>query len=119
MKPLLIYDGDCGFCTSSARWAESRWNGDARALPWQRADLDALGLTREEANATAWWIDEGGRRFHGHLAIAHSLAAGTGWSAALGRALLHPPFTWIGAVVYPVISRYRHRLPGGTPACRA
>ena len=119
MKPLLIYDGDCGFCTSSARWAESRWDGRARAVPWQRADLVQLGLTPEQANATAWWVDERGRHFPGHLAIAYALAAGAGWSAALGRLLLHRPFTWIGAVVYPVISRYRHRLPGGTPACRA
>jgi predicted DCC family thiol-disulfide oxidoreductase YuxK len=113
MEPLLIYDGDCGFCTSSATWVAA-----GRAVPWQRADLAALGLTREQANASVWWIDERGRRFHGHLAIAYSLRARGTWTAPLGRVLLHRPFTWIGAVVYPIVSRYRHRLPGGTPACR-
>ncbi|MGH9170291.1 MAG: hypothetical protein ACRD0Z_05400, partial [Acidimicrobiales bacterium] len=35
-----------------------------------------------------------------------------------GRALSVPPLRWLAAAVYPVVARVRHRLPGGTPACR-
>jgi predicted DCC family thiol-disulfide oxidoreductase YuxK len=99
----------------------ARWHGRVRAVPWQTLGPDELaghGLTPEEARSAAWWIDAAGRCFHGHLAIAHALRAGSGWSALVGRVLLLPPFSWLGAAVYPLISRWRYRLPGGTPACR-
>lgn len=119
--PLLIYDGDCSFCTTSADWVTARWQGRARAVPWQMLGTDelaALGLTREDVRSAAWWIDQNGRRSRGHLAIAHALAAGSGSSATVGDVLLVPPLRWIAAAVYPVIARRRHRLPGGTPACQ-
>jgi predicted DCC family thiol-disulfide oxidoreductase YuxK len=119
--PLLIFDGDCGFCTSCADWVAARWHGNARAVPWQFLGTDELaahGLTRDDVRAAAWWIDVDGNPSRGHLAIARSLAAGSGWTAAVGRVLLVPPFRWLGAAAYPLIARMRHRLPGGTPACR-
>ena len=48
MEPLLIYDGSCGFCTSSARWPESRFRGPAHAVPWQKADLERLGIVKKK-----------------------------------------------------------------------
>ena len=119
--PLLIYYGDCSFCTSSANWVAARWAGGARAVAWQTLAADELAaraLTADDVRSAAWWIDETGRRSRGHLAIAHALAAGTGWPAAVGRVLLLPPFRWIAAGLYPLIARWRYRLPGGTPACR-
>lgn len=119
--PLLIFDGDCGFCTSCANWVAARWAGDARAIPWQTlsdAKLAALGLTRSDVSAAVWWIDDRGEKFRGHAAIAESLSAGSGWSALAGRALRVPPVSWLAAAAYPLIARWRHRLPGGTPACR-
>jgi predicted DCC family thiol-disulfide oxidoreductase YuxK len=118
---VLVYDGDCSFCSASANWVTARWHGRARAVPWQALasdELAALALTPDEVRCAAWWIDEGGRRSRGHLAIAEALTAGSGWSAIVGRALLVPPFRWVGDAVYPLIVRWRHRLPGGTPACR-
>jgi len=68
--------------------------------------------------AAVWWIDADGRRSRAHVATARALLAGSGWSAVLGHALLAPPFRWLAAAGYPLVSRWRHRLPGGTPACR-
>ncbi|MGH3008737.1 MAG: thiol-disulfide oxidoreductase DCC family protein [Gaiellaceae bacterium] len=118
---MLIFDGDCGFCTSCANWIAARWRGDARAVPWQTLgedELAARSLTREDVRAAVWWIDEDGRRSRAHVATARALIAGSGWTAALGRVLLVPPFRWIAAAIYPVVARWRHRLPGGTPVCR-
>ncbi|MEP6812188.1 MAG: DCC1-like thiol-disulfide oxidoreductase family protein [Actinomycetota bacterium] len=119
--PMLIYDGDCSFCTASANWAAARWRGRARAVPWQTLapdELAAHALTLDDVRCAAWWINEAGHRSRGHLAIAEALRAGEGGSATVGRVLLVPPFRWIGVAVYPLIARWRHRLPGGTPACR-
>ena len=119
--PLLIYDGNCSFCTSSASWVAARWRGRARAVAWQTLAPDQLAaraLTSDDVRSAAWWIDEAGHRVRGHVAIAEALKAGSGWPALAGRVLLVPPFRWIAAAVYPLIARWRHRLPGGTPACR-
>ena len=118
---LLIFDGDCGFCTSSAEWVARGWPPGPRAVPWQHlgpSGLEDLGLTVHDAETSVWWVDGAGRKYGGHLGIARTLRASKGWRRAAGRALSIPPLSWLGAVAYPVIRRYRHRLPGGTPACR-
>ena len=38
----FLYDGDCAFCTKSARFLEKHVRTTAKVLPWQWADLDAL-----------------------------------------------------------------------------
>lgn len=52
-RGLLIFDGDCGFCTTSARFA-TRWV-DRRdrydIAPWQEVDLARFGLTEEIGRA--------------------------------------------------------------------
>lgn len=117
----LIFDGDCGFCTSSAEWVSRSWRPGFEAIAWQHLEtkrLGSLGLTEGDAREAAWWIDEAGRRFRGHRAIAKSLRASRGWKGALGAVLEVPPLSWGTAGIYPLVVRYRHRLPGGTPACR-
>jgi predicted DCC family thiol-disulfide oxidoreductase YuxK len=121
VAPVLVYDGDCSFCTASARWIAARWRGPEEAVAWQRLGpgrLERLGLTLEDVRQAAWWVDGSGRRSRGHLAIARALRAAHGWPSILGLVLLVPPFRWLGALAYPLLARWRHRLPGGTPACR-
>jgi predicted DCC family thiol-disulfide oxidoreductase YuxK len=120
--PLLVFDGDCGFCTWVAGWVSARWpEGAGRTAPWQRVgeeSLAALGLTVDEVKSAAWWIDGGGRRFRGHRAIGKALVACGGLHRVLGGVILVPPTSWIAAGVYRLVVRYRYRLPGATPACR-
>src|SRR5690606_40728861 len=56
-RPVLVYDGDCGFCTSSARFIERHVPVRAAFVPYQHADLDALGVTAERARHEVLWID--------------------------------------------------------------
>jgi predicted DCC family thiol-disulfide oxidoreductase YuxK len=119
--PLLIYDGDCAFCSSSARWLSAHWHGQQKTIPWQHLDSDdfeRLGLTIDDARQAAWWIDTSGGRSRGHRAIGRALGASDGWPSVVGRIVLAPPFRWLAAGAYPLVARWRHRLPGGTPACR-
>lgn len=111
----LVYDGACGFCSSVARAARRRFPKTVRVVPYQEADLEALGLTREEAANTAWWIEPGGRRRSGHEAAAGALEAmGGPWEIA-GRAIDLPLVKPLSALVYDLVSKYRGRLPGGPP----
>lgn len=116
---MLIFDGDCSFCTSSAHWIEARLPEGYPVVPWQRhPDLEALGLSEHDVRAKAWWIDVDGTPHGGGAAIARALiAAGGAWAMA-GWVMVVPPISWLAEGAYRLVARYRHRLPGGTPACR-
>jgi predicted DCC family thiol-disulfide oxidoreductase YuxK len=117
-SPVLVFDGDCSFCTTSATWIEHRLPDAVRVEPWQRLDLQAFGLTERDVTTAAYWVDERGKTYRGHRSIAKALiAAGRGWKP-VGALMLIPPFSWLAALSYFVIAKNRHRLPGGTPACK-
>ncbi|MFC7218027.1 thiol-disulfide oxidoreductase DCC family protein [Streptomyces polyrhachis] len=114
---VLVYDGDCGFCTSAVHVAERWIRPRCRVVPWQFADLEAWGVARERAQYEVLWITPGGRVFGGVRAVSRLLrSAGRGWGL-LGLLLGVPPLRWLGHGVYRLIADNRHRLPGGTPAC--
>ena len=120
--PLLIFDGDCGICSEAAAYAARRLHHGERVLPWQSLGargLSDVGLSREDASAAAWWVDGVGHLHRGHKAVGKALVAIGGWRRCAGAMALFPPTSWIAAGAYRVIARNRHRLPGGTPACRA
>ena len=114
---VLLYDGDCAFCSSSVRLLQ-RFVAQLPAIePFQLADLEPLGVTTEQCAAALQWIGADGRRAEGERAIAQVLVdAGTGWRI-LGRLLRLPGVSWCAGVVYRWVARNRHRLPGGTPEC--
>jgi predicted DCC family thiol-disulfide oxidoreductase YuxK len=114
---VLVFDGDCGFCTASAGFIERRIPTDARIVAWQRLDLDALGLTREQCTEALQWVGADGRRGAGPVAVGYLLRGSTVFWRPLGLLLLVPPVRWLAWPVYRWIARHRHQLPGGTPAC--
>jgi len=116
-RSLLIYDGDCGFCTSSANWFAKFLGADSIA-PWQSLDLHALGLTADQVMTAAWWVDADGQLHRGHLGVAHALMSVGGIMGIAGRAISVPPLSWVAAPVYGLIAKNRYRMPGSTDACR-
>ena len=115
-RPLLVYDGDCAFCTSCARLLE-RIGPGARVVPWQLTELEPLGISPAQAQAAVRWVGTDGTVRSGHEAIAAALAScGPPWRA-LGQAMLAPGVSWLAARTYRLVAANRHRLPGGTPAC--
>lgn len=117
MAATLVFDGDCAFCTSSAGWLGRRLPDDVVIVPWQRADLAALGVTEDEARLAVQWVVPG-RRAAGAAAVGQALQAAGGAWRPLGWLCRTPPTGWVASAVYRLVSRHRHRMPGGTPACR-
>jgi predicted DCC family thiol-disulfide oxidoreductase YuxK len=113
----FVYDGDCGFCTTSVRWAVRLRLGADVVTPWQHADLAALGLTEEQCAAKLQWVGDDGRISSGHEAVARMLLQGPLPWRPLGALLLVPPLSWLAARVYDLVAANRQRMPGGTPAC--
>lgn len=113
----LVFDGDCGFCTTWAERVRDRWRRPPEIAAWQLTDLESLGLDAERA-ADAVWFVRGSVRASGHAAIAELLRAQPGFGARLlGTVLITPPFSLGARLGYRLVARFRHRLPGGTPAC--
>ena len=128
--PVLVYDGDCAFCSSSIRWLQSRFPDAFAATPYQRADLERLGLTARACHERVQWIgdvtapvttretgaqavgallDVGGRSTGG--------ARGAAWRGAAALTRVRPT-SWAADAIYALVAANRHRLPGGTPTCR-
>lgn len=118
MAAMFLYDGDCGFCSTCARFIERRVPTPAVVIPWQRADLAALGLTREQCETAVWWVEPGYPPAAGPDAIGALLRTSNIYWRPLGWLLRLPLVSWFAWPIYRIIARYRHRLPGGTPACR-
>ncbi|MFC7527117.1 thiol-disulfide oxidoreductase DCC family protein [Actinoplanes sp. GCM10030250] len=116
-QPTFVYDGDCSFCTSCAQFIERRIPTRATVIPWQFADLGALGLTVEQCEAAVQWVGLDGTTAAGPDAIALLLRdAGRFWSLAGGTLGLSP----VRAAAWPAyqwVADHRHLMPGGTAAC--
>jgi predicted DCC family thiol-disulfide oxidoreductase YuxK len=113
----LVFDGDCGFCTRCVALVPKAARRRTDVVPYQRADLPALGLTAEECAAAVQWVSDDGTRARGHAAIGRLLQDAGGVWRLLGMALLIPPLSWLAAGIYRLVAANRMRLPGGTPAC--
>ncbi|MEV4947826.1 DUF393 domain-containing protein [Streptomyces sp. NPDC053755] len=118
-RPVLVYDGDCGFCTASAAAAQRLLHAACECTAWQSVGLDSLGVTRERAAYEALWVTPDGAAYGGAQAVAKLLLrAGRGW-AVLGAVLRLAPVRWIAHAVYRIVANNRGRLPGGPRACAA
>ncbi len=119
-RPVLVYDGDCGLCTSSAELVARhlrRRPTDYDVSPAQRLDLPSLGLTEAQCREALQWVGSDGGHASGPDAVAAMLCASRRPGRALGK-ILQTPFVRPGAAVaYRWVARNRYRLPGGTPAC--
>ncbi|RCW43742.1 putative DCC family thiol-disulfide oxidoreductase YuxK [Halopolyspora algeriensis] len=115
--PVLVYDGDCGFCTGSARLVE-RLPVRVRLAPWQEEDLTALRTTEERARHEVLWVDSAGHVFGGGMAVAELLKHCRGPWKVLGRVLAAPGIRTVVDGVYRRVSANRQHLSFATPACR-
>lgn len=116
-RPLLIFDGDCGFCTTLARSGQ-RWLGLDHVEPWQFLDLDLLPVTEAQCQAAVQWVAADGTVATAHEAVIAALRHADGVWGVLGRFVALRGLRQVADVAYRAMARNRHRLPGGAPACR-
>jgi predicted DCC family thiol-disulfide oxidoreductase YuxK len=115
-RPVLLFDGDCAFCTRCAELLE-RMGPGAEIVAWQLTDLGRLGVSQAQATEAVQLVDPDGTIHSGHEAIASVLTtSGRLWSL-VGRTIRLPGISWLAAKSYRLVADNRYRLPGGTPAC--
>lgn len=84
-----------------------------------RGALARYGVTREEADCSAWAVDEQGRRYEGAAAVNAVLRELGGAAGVLGRAFQVRPVAVVEDLAYRWFARRRHRFGrfGVRPAC--
>jgi len=114
----LIFDGDCGFCTSAANQIVRRSKTEIVAVPWQFIDLSQYSLTQEQvADQVYLAIDD--ENFAGHEAFAMVFRVQpNSFLRFIGKTMMSRYLRWFSMPLYRLVARYRHKLPGGTPACK-
>jgi predicted DCC family thiol-disulfide oxidoreductase YuxK len=114
----LIFDGDCGFCTTAANFIVRNSKTKIVAVPWQRTDLSKFSLTETQvADQVYLVIDE--ESFGGHEAFAMVFRVQPNALVRfMGKMMMSRYLRWFAAPTYRLVAKYRHKLPGGTPACK-
>jgi predicted DCC family thiol-disulfide oxidoreductase YuxK len=113
----FLYDGDCAFCSTCARFVQRHIPTKARVAAWQHVDITALGLTEAQCDAAVQWVPGQGAALAGPAAISALLRdAGSSWQP-LGWLLGRRAVLWLAWPAYRWVSRNRHRMPGGTATC--
>ncbi|WP_406280186.1 thiol-disulfide oxidoreductase DCC family protein [Embleya sp. NBC_00896] len=116
-RPVLVYDGDCGFCTRAVEFAQKYIPFDADVVAWQFAELEELGVEQHRAEHEILWVTPVGTIYGGHNAVAKLfMNAGGPWAFA-GGALRVQPVSIAAHGVYRLVADNRDRMPGGTPSC--
>ena len=116
-KQVLIFDGDCAFCSSSARLLRKMTRNKILIEPYQKLDLESLGLSSELTSKAIYFVS-GSKRFVAAAAIAQALIESkTIWTLA-GWLLNLPVVRNVARTIYYLVAANRHRLPGGTPECQ-
>ena len=117
-KPLLIFDGDCGFCTTATNFILKHTSTPLDAIPFQYINPQEYGLTLEQVSSKVYLVVEG-KNFAGHEAFANLFKIQNNFLLKIfGNLILIPPFVWLARPGYALVAKYRQKLPGGTPACK-
>lgn len=112
-QPVLIWDGDCAFCSRCVKFVERRIKPRAIIISYQKASLDELGLTDEQCSSALQWVDIDGRVVAGSRAVAALLRSSNGVWQILGALIDMPIIRLIAAGGYQLVARNRKHLPGG------
>jgi predicted DCC family thiol-disulfide oxidoreductase YuxK len=118
---LLVTDGDCGFCQSSAAWLLRNFPGNWQNAPSQSLQIADYDLTQSDIETQVWFVqtnEAGVVKFGGAQAVAKLLLTQPKfWIKPLAALAFVPVFKQIANLLYKLISRNRGRLPGATDAC--
>jgi len=116
--PLFLFDGDCGLCEDIADRMKKRIAPPVKFVTYQSVDIAALGVSLASCLKGPVFVRADGTHAVGVGAMAGMFRTARYPYRLFGRVMLAP-------VVFPLLTRLqaifyrnRHRLPGGTEACR-
>lgn len=118
MADLVLYDGDCAFCSSAARFAQKKVSPKLDYQPYQFAELGNYGLTATQCQNSLHYVSETKKVYQAQNAVAQILISGKLFWRPLGYLIKLPIINQFAQLGYYLVAKYRDRLPGGTPTCK-
>lgn len=106
-QPLLIFDGDCGFCRRwIARWQQLTGDKVRYASSQEEARLFPE-INPEEFQRSVILIDVDGRVYSGSEAVFRSLAVSSKWAVLLRLYQKFPGFAALTEWIYRQVASHR------------
>jgi predicted DCC family thiol-disulfide oxidoreductase YuxK len=106
-RPIVVYDGDCAFCTARARRLQRKTGEALSFAPYQDAAERFPEIPRVEFERSLVFIDVEGRAFAGAQAVYRALACKPGTRGFLWCYRRVPGFAWVSELGYRFIARHR------------
>lgn len=116
--PLFLFDGDCGLCENIVDRIKKRIAPPIDFATYQSVDIAALGVSLASCLIGPVLVSADGTHVVGAGAMAGMLRTAGYPYRLVGRMMIAPGVVPLLNRVQAVFYRNRHRLPGGTEACR-
>lgn len=115
VKPMMVYDGECGFCK---KWI-TRWKFLTRDQvyyrPYQEIALQFPSIPISEFETAVKLITQEGEVFSGAEAVYRALAYVSFWKWLWFLYRKLPLFRWISDRAYGWVSSHRRQISQWTP----
>ena len=110
-KPILIYDGDCGFCRRVAGWVRCRM-GDRLCFERAQTVVQRFPVLGEGGTMTAvLLLDEAGTLFRG-VEVIYKVFSLLGGPFLLNQYQSSRSFAWLSDQGYRLVAKMRPFLSG-------
>ena len=106
-RPLLIYDGDCGFCRAWVDYWKNQTADRVLYAPYQQLSDPFHGITRQECAASVQLLQADGQRFSGAHAVFTLLKIASGHSFWIRPYDRVPGVALVTEFTYGFIARHR------------
>lgn len=120
-RSVLIYDGDCAFCTKSVDFGFRHFDAWPESVPSQKFtddQLDELSLSRMAVDAQVWLCLPGEPPLGGAAAVIAILGLQPNWGWRLVSNFARLPLLSCAAhAIYGWVARNRHKMPGASATC--
>ncbi|MBK6871362.1 MAG: DUF393 domain-containing protein [Kineosporiaceae bacterium] len=115
----FLYDGDCGFCTASARWLQRHVRPAVPIVPWQGEPAHVTDPLRDQLARSVVLLDatQQLRATAGNAVAILVTTSPHRWARWTGHAMRLPLVRLVVELIYRVIAANRYRLPGATASC--
>lgn len=108
--PVVLFDGDCGFCTTQARRLAAPGKISLRSFREEGALADFPGVTLEECVREMKLVDREGHVYGGAEAIARALRVGRPFLGTVAILYYVPGVRWVADRIYAWVAANRFRF---------
>ncbi|MGH9451878.1 MAG: lipase maturation factor family protein [Terriglobia bacterium] len=106
-KPLLVFDGQCGFCRFCVDYGRQITGDAADYAPFQEAAENLPGIPREQFQRAVQFIEPSGRVSSAAEAVFRLAALAPGYAWLLWAYLRVPGFALASEMAYRLVARHR------------